>query len=54
MQVLAAVREAVQHDIEPQPEGGLLTVAARPVDGGMRGARDGRRGRGAGRSGCSS
>jgi bifunctional non-homologous end joining protein LigD len=24
----------VQRDIEPQPEGGLLTVAARPVDGG--------------------
>jgi hypothetical protein len=34
MQVLAAVREAVQRDIEPQPEGGLLTLAARPVDGG--------------------
>jgi bifunctional non-homologous end joining protein LigD len=34
MQVLAAVRDAVQRDIEPQPEGGLLTVAARPVDGG--------------------
>jgi bifunctional non-homologous end joining protein LigD len=34
MQVLAAVREAVQHDIEPQPEGGLLTLAARPVEGG--------------------
>ncbi len=34
MQILAAVREAVQHDIEPQPEGGLLTLAARPVEGG--------------------
>jgi LytS/YehU family sensor histidine kinase len=34
MQVLAAVREAVQRDIEPRPEGGLLTVAAQPVDGG--------------------
>jgi hypothetical protein len=34
MQVLAAVREAVQRDIEPQPEGGLLTLAARPVEGG--------------------
>jgi bifunctional non-homologous end joining protein LigD len=34
MQVLAAVREAVQRDIEPRPEGGLLTLAARPVDGG--------------------
>jgi bifunctional non-homologous end joining protein LigD len=34
MQVLAAVRDAVQRDIEPRPEGGLLTLAARPVDGG--------------------
>jgi bifunctional non-homologous end joining protein LigD len=34
MQILAAVREAVQRDIEPQPEGGLLTLAARPVEGG--------------------
>ncbi|WP_147259911.1 histidine kinase [Pseudonocardia hierapolitana] len=34
MQILAAVRDAVQHDIEPQPEGGLLTLAARPVEGG--------------------
>jgi bifunctional non-homologous end joining protein LigD len=34
MQVLAAVREAVQRDIEPQPEGGLLTLDARPVEGG--------------------
>jgi bifunctional non-homologous end joining protein LigD len=34
MQILAAVREAVQHDIEPRPEGGLLTLAARPVEGG--------------------
>jgi bifunctional non-homologous end joining protein LigD len=34
MQVLAAVREAVQRDIEPRPEGGLLTLAARPVEGG--------------------
>jgi hypothetical protein len=34
MQILAAVRDAVQHDIEPRPEGGLLTLAARPVEGG--------------------
>lgn len=34
LQLLAAVREAVQRDIEPRPEGGLLTVAARPVEGG--------------------
>ncbi|WP_345613553.1 ATP-dependent DNA ligase [Pseudonocardia adelaidensis] len=34
MQILAAVREAVQRDIEPRPEGGLLTLAARPVEGG--------------------
>jgi hypothetical protein len=34
MQILAAVREAVQHDIEPRPEGGLLTLAARAVEGG--------------------
>ncbi|OLS98222.1 hypothetical protein BJF90_41210 [Pseudonocardia sp. CNS-004] len=34
MQVLAAVREAVQHEIEPRPEGGLLTLDARPVEGG--------------------
>lgn len=34
MQILAAVREAVQRDIEPQPEGGLLSLAARPVEGG--------------------
>jgi len=34
MQILATVREAVQRDIEPRPEGGLLTLAARPVDGG--------------------
>ncbi|MHA6618191.1 ATP-dependent DNA ligase [Pseudonocardia sp. DLS-67] len=34
MQILAAVREAVQRDIEPQPDGGLLSLAARPVEGG--------------------
>jgi hypothetical protein len=34
MQVLAAVREAVQHEIEPRPEGGLLTLDAQPVEGG--------------------
>jgi LytS/YehU family sensor histidine kinase len=34
MQILAAVRDAVQRDIEPRPEGGLLTLAARPVEGG--------------------
>jgi bifunctional non-homologous end joining protein LigD len=34
MQILAAVREAVQRDIEPRPEGGLITLAARPVEGG--------------------
>jgi bifunctional non-homologous end joining protein LigD len=34
MQILAAVREAVQHDIEPRPEGGLLILAARAVEGG--------------------
>jgi bifunctional non-homologous end joining protein LigD len=34
MQVLAAVREAVQRDIEPHPDGGLLALAARPVEGG--------------------
>jgi hypothetical protein len=34
MQVLAVVREAVQRDIEPHREGGLLTLAARPVEGG--------------------
>ena len=34
MQILAAVREVVQRDIEPRPEGGLLTLAARPVEGG--------------------
>jgi bifunctional non-homologous end joining protein LigD len=34
MLVLAAVREAVQRDIEPHPDGGLLTVGARPVEGG--------------------
>jgi bifunctional non-homologous end joining protein LigD len=34
MQILAAVRDVVQHDIEPRPEGGLLTLAARAVDDG--------------------
>jgi hypothetical protein len=34
MQILAAVREVVQFDIEPRPEGGLLTLAAQPVEGG--------------------
>ncbi|HYH29430.1 MAG TPA: histidine kinase [Pseudonocardia sp.] len=34
MQVLAAVRDAVQRDIEPRAEGGLLTLAARAVEGG--------------------
>ena len=34
MQILAAVREAVQRDIEPRPEGGLLSLAARAVEGG--------------------
>ncbi|OZM78631.1 histidine kinase [Pseudonocardia sp. MH-G8] len=34
MQVLTAVRDAVQHDIEPRPEGGLLALAARAVEGG--------------------
>jgi LytS/YehU family sensor histidine kinase len=34
MQVLAAVREVVQREIEPRPEGGVLTLAARPVEGG--------------------
>ncbi|MHA6625145.1 ATP-dependent DNA ligase [Pseudonocardia sichuanensis] len=34
MQVLTAVRDAVQRDIEPRPEGGLLTLAARAVEGG--------------------
>jgi bifunctional non-homologous end joining protein LigD len=34
MQVLAAVREAVQRDIEPHPDGGLLALTARPVEGG--------------------
>jgi bifunctional non-homologous end joining protein LigD len=34
MQVLTAVRDAVQRDIEPRPEGGRLTLAARAVEGG--------------------
>jgi LytS/YehU family sensor histidine kinase len=34
MQILAAVRDAVQRDIEPRPEGGLLSLAARAVEGG--------------------
>jgi hypothetical protein len=34
MRILGAVREAVQRDIEPRPEGGVLTLAARLVEGG--------------------
>ncbi|MFC4947856.1 histidine kinase [Pseudonocardia sp. GCM10023141] len=33
MRLLDAVREAVQRDIEPRPQGGVLTVSARAVDG---------------------
>ncbi len=31
LRVLAAVRDAVQRDIEPRPQGGVLTVSAGPV-----------------------
>jgi len=34
LQVLAAVRDAVQRDIEPRPQGGVLTISAGPVAGG--------------------
>jgi bifunctional non-homologous end joining protein LigD len=34
LSVLAAVRDAVQRDIEPRPQGGVLTVTARPSDAG--------------------
>lgn len=35
LRVLAAVRDAVQRDIEPRPQGGVLTVSAGPVPGGL-------------------
>ncbi|HKQ42537.1 MAG TPA: histidine kinase, partial [Pseudonocardia sp.] len=34
LHVLAAVRDAVQRDIEPRAQGGVLSVTARPADGG--------------------
>ena len=34
LRVLAAVRDAVQRDIEPRAQGGVLSVTARPADGG--------------------
>jgi len=34
LRVLAAVRDAVQRDIEPRAQGGVLSVRARPADGG--------------------
>ena len=34
LHVLAAVRDAVQRDIEPRAQGGVLSVRARPADGG--------------------
>jgi hypothetical protein len=34
LQVLSAVRDAVQRDIEPRPQGGVLTISAGPVPGG--------------------
>jgi hypothetical protein len=34
LQLLTAVRDAVQREIEPRPDGGELTLAARPVEGG--------------------
>ena len=34
MRVLGAVRDAVQRDIEPRPQGGVLSVSARSVAGG--------------------
>ena len=34
LHVLAAVRDAVQRDIEPRAQGGVLAVTARPADGG--------------------
>ena len=34
LRVLAAVRDAVQRDIEPRAQGGVLAVSARPADGG--------------------
>lgn len=34
LRVLAAVRDAVQRDIEPRAQGGVLSVIARPADGG--------------------
>jgi bifunctional non-homologous end joining protein LigD len=34
LQVISAVRDAVQQGVEPRPEGGLVTVTARPVTGG--------------------
>jgi bifunctional non-homologous end joining protein LigD len=34
LRLLGAVRSAVQRDIEPRPQGGVLTVAARAVDEG--------------------
>jgi hypothetical protein len=32
MQVLGAVRDAVQRDIEPRPQGGVLTIAAKALE----------------------
>ena len=32
--MLEAVRAAVQRDIEPRPQGGVLTVSAAAIDGG--------------------
>jgi hypothetical protein len=34
LRLLGAVRDAVQRDIEPRPQGGVLTVSAAPADGG--------------------
>ena len=34
LRLLAAVRDAVQRDIEPRAQGGVLSVTARPADGG--------------------
>ena len=34
LRLLAVVRDAVQRDIEPRAQGGVLSVTARPADGG--------------------
>ena len=34
LQLLSVVRDSVQQDIEPRPEGGVLSLTARPVTGG--------------------